>query len=878
MMDPTAVSIWDNLLANNIPLVGKWMRRKIARIASARAKAGNVGACAALSRAIDTNKDPIVRQIAHETLQSCRSTFCIDAAWQVWAQFRGQNLAETLIQTKNTAKTPPLIRALSLLLLQDTSALASAPASLIEPIVFACSDHDSLLSTRARYALTHLNNPIAISSLCTLWSKTRSPLLENTLAQAGYQPDAPVDTRVLVALKFYRLALVTHSSAEVIRPLLAACDDNDADIRDRAQFCLINLQNPAAIDELCTIWAHERSELTANAIRQARYVARQPVPARILSALKTDRMDIAQNLSSTALPVLLAATMDTDSEIAGRANLALHNLTSPETREKLCDLAIDEDNALARQIALDSAYRPLQPERRALFLFLTDQWSEYDTLDFDQSLLNRVYSASSTALRQRIMRKIQQTGRTDYLTILAGSDHRTRTALLSPIEAQLLVRILSAGQEWEKLWLLVKELDLTACKDALVLLSTSGYQPKHPTELAAFSRLCTMAAMPLSLTLDEFTRLLPPAVPRAVLKLNGRVNDVAFQVGENTHLAIALGSKRVVVWDYQSAKIETVHRAFEHSVSRVAYTPSGTLIASERSVQAAPCGVYILGQDKPQRIGEHDASITALKPTANDRVLTASRDSTLALWDLPNQRIVHSRSLAGWARAVCISPDFQKAVLLKQSLEIVQLDDLQPLSVARRRTKTNGRVFLTAAVLSNDLDLLVGMYNGDIFAINQSKASPRSTLIRRQRGASVGIQTLADHHLVISASSAAELCFYSLPDLRLISSPPVSSNRITSLQLSPDGAFMATGTGDSTMTLWDLRLLDLPQLFTRPLAAMHPSQLTTINSLLEIEVLPEPVRNSLLLFQALLQYRFAFDIHIEETSGIRAGEFDVLID
>lgn len=877
MMKSSSTSAWDDLLNNRFALVGRWIRSNVARAAANRAKAGDVNACAALARAQDMNSDPAVREIARDALLNCRSTYCMDAAWQVWASFRGKYLAETLIQTKRPAKSPSAVRALSLLVLQDNGVLSSPSVDLVEPLFSACSDVDPLISSRARYALAQFKNPSAISALCVLWCETRSLLLENTLLQAGYQPETPVTVRVLVALKFNRLGRVTHSTAEIIRPLFAACEDVDSEIRERARFCLLNLQNPEAIDELCAIWARERGDLPAQAVIQARYVARHPTPVRILSALKSGRIEVAENVSREGLTALLSTAADGDTQIAKAANQALRNLALPDTREKVCDLVIDEDHALAKIIALDAGYLPRQPERRALFLFLTEQWTAYETVDFDQRLLNSLYTVTSNHLRQRIMRKIQQTGRTDFLTILAGSGLHSRAAMLTPIESQLLVRMLANNHEWAKLWLLVKELDLAACKDALEILAANGFVPDHPDEQAIFNLFSALAAMPLAITADELRLLLPHAVPRATLKLNGRVNDVAFTPGR-TCLALALGSGRVVTWDYQAARIETIYRNFAHSVSKVAYSSAGQLIAAERSSQDSACGLYLLENSHSQRFGQHRASITALDVLPDGRIFTASRDSTIALWDLSTRQMVNSRNVAGWARKVCISPNASTAILLKQSLDAVLLDSLQPLPGSQRRTNLRNGVYRAAAVLSDDLDVLAGMYNGELYAISLDRASPPPRRIGKQRGAFVGIQVLARHRLALTASAGAELHFYSLPDFQQVSSPSIPSNRLTSLEISTDGSFMATGVDDSSMVLWDLRLLDLPEMFTRPLAALRPSQMEIVNSLLQIDTLPTPVQNALNFYRALLQYRFAYDIHIVEAEGIRAGEFDVLID
>ena len=88
---------------------------------------------------------------------------------------------------------------------------------------------------------------------------------------------------------------------------------------------------------------------------------------------------------------------------------------------------------------------------------------------------------------------------------------------------------------------------------------------------------------------------------------------------------------------------------------------------------------------------------------------------------------------------------------------------------------------------------------------------------------------------------------------------------------------MATGTNDASLRLWDLRTLDIPTLFSQPLATASHDQIGTILALGAYDTLPQPIRNGLQFLRLLLQYRFRFDIHIEEAPIIQFGEFDIML-
>ncbi len=89
---------------------------------------------------------------------------------------------------------------------------------------------------------------------------------------------------------------------------------------------------------------------------------------------------------------------------------------------------------------------------------------------------------------------------------------------------------------------------------------------------------------------------------------------------------------------------------------------------------------------------------------------------------------------------------------------------------------------------------------------------------------------------------------------------------------------MATGTSQSSMVLWDLRGLELPTLYSTPLAQASPEQHTLVAGLLRISGLPASLRPILELLHALLIRRFRYDIQLDDLPQIQPGEFDILLD
>ncbi len=176
--------------------------------------------------------------------------------------------------------------------------------------------------------------------------------------------------------------------------------------------------------------------------------------------------------------------------------------------------------------------------------------------------------------------------------------------------------------------------------------------------------------------------------------------------------------------------------------------------------------------------------------------------------------------------------------------------------------------------------LLAGQYNGQVglYYHNSLTQRPRRAVVTQHSQPVRGIHFLPGHPLVISAGAEGQVRFIHWPEMHLLGQVYAPDGTLTSLRVSQQGAFMATGTNEASLVLWDLRVLDIPDLFTQPLATASHDQISTVLALGEYNSLPEPVRNGLKFLRTLLQYRFRYDIQIEEAPLIQFGEFDIILD
>jgi WD40 repeat protein len=363
----------------------------------------------------------------------------------------------------------------------------------------------------------------------------------------------------------------------------------------------------------------------------------------------------------------------------------------------------------------------------------------------------------------------------------------------------------------------------------------------------------------------------------------GRVNAVCF-APERPLLAIGTGSRRLVQWNFQTAAVEKVYQGLNHSIAEVAYVGSDTLVCGVRSNTNAACLIYGWSPSDSFVLPGHTGAVTALLPASPATLVSTGRDGVAILWNLADHTELARRDLPDWPRAARLSPDGQRLALLDGTLSLLQMPALTPIDLGPLRTvRSSGAhhsVGQCAAFAPGGPDLLVGQRNGQV--VSYQPQAQQAGVLRKSLGENpapvVALEFLPGRPELVTALASGQVTFSRWPDGQRQGSVATQSQKITSLHISPDGSFMATGTSDSAMLLWDLRASQLPALVAAPLASVSPEQHTLVSALLRCPGLPPALRPTLDLLHALLIHRFRYDIQISELPHIQPGEFDILLD
>lgn len=621
--------------------------------------------------------------------------------------------------------------------------------------------------------------------------------------------------------------LVRWPSPRIVRALAEAIASLEGEaLRAGVAAALEEVSDQTCIDAVCAVWAATRHPALAALLTRAGWVADTPPELRVLTALLVGQLEALTNDGAEVVSALLDAAGDSDTLIAGRAEQALRGLRRPAAQEEVCRLVMEEDNPLARAAAVAVGYAPRDPQRRALFYLLTEQWAAYEQLDFDASLLRTIYEMGDDALRRRIADYARRAGRLEFVEVVAGGRLRRRLGDMTHAEWEIVLALLTRSHSWPTMWQLAQLAPPVWSARLLRQLHQAGWQPAAAAEAVGYAQLTELAARCVGVS--------PPLGGllscQAVLEGHtGRVLALACcptHIPEgNTQLVLASGSRdgTLRLWSLPDGAPLRSHKCLAEAVEQLAVTSDGRWLVSgcgrwvssgaEHAAlqvwqlpegQAAKtfkgCGpgfalvegvlnedgqwvVGCGGQDGSvrllslpegkllRRLKGHQAEVTRLAvspPSAGNGLprllVTGSEDQTLRVWSLPDG--VALKTLAGHSGAIwslAISPD--------------------------GRWLASGSHDRTARVWSLPEGQLLTTLKGHTHGVSQlafCEARPANG----EAAAS----------LLITASSDNTLRLWQLPEGVTVK---VLEGR-TPIAISPDGSLLVSGHTDGGVWLWQL--------------------------------------------------------------------------
>jgi WD40 repeat protein len=364
------------------------------------------------------------------------------------------------------------------------------------------------IQSRALQFLAKLTSQVAIDQLWAVWETTRQPHLATLLLEQPYLATAPLKVRVLSMLLSQKEAYLDKTELATVGLLIEICrNELDLNLARRANSSLQEFE-----PSMLTAYLPQSSDyilplLLADLTTHQAFMQRHVAGWRVLVALRVARPALLTAAEPSVLAPLLELHDSSDSQLAASAYNVLLNLTASATKDSLCRLALEPEQPLALALVSAADYQPSNTHERALFLFLTQQWQRYESLDFDQSLLKFIFEASDTTTRQRVLDTARINGRAELVLLLTGGSQSRRLQSMSVAEWTLVLDLLVNKQRWDEAWGLVLYAPplwgMQLLRQMVQTLGvSSAWQPVQPAEQALYAQLKLLA--------DDWNNAYPP--------------------------------------------------------------------------------------------------------------------------------------------------------------------------------------------------------------------------------------------------------------------------------------------------------------------------------------------------------------------------------
>ncbi len=873
-----AAQRWERLANIQFPVVSGWAQRTAVNQLVQLARAGDQSALRLCAKFLMLYDDPEIHSAVHDLFISLRSNIAIDILWDVYASnHRPAVIRELLLELDQPARHPPEMRALSLLVLNKKNTERLINEDLIPALVIKREDKDPLVAERARNALSNLKRQDAINALCKLWMVTRDATLAALITATQYHPTEPLRAVVYTALLTNHPEWLTPVIAEAVPILIDAMHDVSPALQHNAGFLCASLPTQPSVDVFCQQWADTRSSDLEDILVRAKYTASAPLSLRLLTRAKVGASLISETTIPEAIAHLLQWIDEPDPIIQTNVQQALSGLQDRAAVDEFCRLALNQNHARALKIATEAGYAPIKIEDRALFYYLTGQYAAYDALDFDRRVLRALYTAAAPELRKRISRKIQSAGRPEDLEILSSAKSTSARPEMGCDEADLLIDIHINHQSWDQLWQLLFDLPLTCAARALEEIFRSEWLPGEQ-DIVFYNELKQIHAS----FAGQFEKPAFAALAmQSQIRVSGRINDLSFSPVEPL-LTIASGSRSIVRWNYQEAVIAARMDNLAHSAYRVESLPSGEIIWGERAAKRTePCSVWLWNGKETRKLNQHLGSVTALLVMGDRTLITSGADMRVCQLDVFDPAEVSEINLSRTFRTICNSPDEKFLYLLDEMLHSVRLEDFKTGGrLVSYPLKTPGTKRSIAQQCGTDStgQLWVGLANGQIIIFSQKtgrEAMQIRSLVKNDAKCSGLIQLPTRSGVAVAwLNGDLNLFTESLELLAAIKSP---WQNITSVHASPDGAFLALGSRENGISLWDLRIQDFSNNWNRPISAQPAGLITLLEQWQSADNIASQTLKWMRLLQACLQYHYRFEVQIDVLTHVKPGAYDILL-
>ncbi|TLN28067.1 WD40 repeat domain-containing protein, partial [bacterium] len=533
---------------------------------------------------------------------------------------------------------------------------------------------------------------------------------------------------------------------------------------------------------------------------------------------------------------------------------------SQPAQNGLCLLFLAADDGEAGKIALANNYLPGEIAHKALFLFLTEQWSAYEVLDFTHQQLNAAYESAGPALRQRILSHSRISGHTEWLQSLGDARRRRWLKDMSDADWRSVLRQFENGQNWQQAWRMITHAPPLWSVQLINLLHGAGWRPESQAEELDFLNLVSLAQRAMVET--------PQISGRKILKTPSQDLTAVAMRADGRSLAAGGSDNRLYLWNLPSGERSGYVISSPSTGARaLALSPDGHYLAAAFADQSIRIFRIEDGQLVKSLEG-HNALIRALFFHPDGRTLfSASFDGTLRAWRFPlGPEYARLQPAMGELFSAGIHTGGESLAIGGKQVQIWRWPQ-----GAQIQALPSGRETTLQLSLAGDLPLLAG-YSADHELRIWNLSSGR--LLQQIDAGPQAVTTLAlspRGDLVLSGDREGALSAWNVSTSELLERMQVHEKTMVGIQwFSEAGFFSASQEG--RLVIWDARLLVS---LRQPLDSLNHETLANIQSMKNEKFITNADKTWIAFLGELVRWKNRFDILLEETQPIQLDEFDI---
>lgn len=731
------------------------------------------------------------------------------------------------------------------------------------------------------------------NQLCRYWSTSCNGTLENILRTQKWT--IPINDQysivagVIVALKFRYtdwldefVANFDNNIDYALQWFTQAWNSADTEVKEAAKLffqCFSAEQKQLIVENFASgIYDYYNPDQLQFLLEQGVYTVTDPRISLMLTLARENYSNINQD--DSFIIGYLVEFLDVP-YLAAQAETVLRNLHSKAGQVAFCYLFLEKGITQVATIAAECDYAPINPIRKALFFFLSRQFTKYDTFDFDHSHLRGFYETANAAMRRQITQIVRESGNPAYLDIL--SLKQTSFAVDVSTHSKAMLQVLQENGQWEALWQKVLELPFINSVSALGKLLKNGWQPSNPEDNQLYQKLTELVRSKIAQP-QQLTTSMPAVVRCAALQTENALNAFAF-TPNGLQVVIAPDSPKLIFWDFLHGREEKTLTGFNFPLSHLKFTADGTLFCAEQTLNKRQAGAiyrWASWEAAPtlHKLTEQPGIVKILELLPNNRLLVVREGQQPQILDATSGQLI-TKLPAKQIKLALIIPE--KDIMILTGAQFYSFD-LTHYSLIEQdenfyQERSEAIFYLGALekVFVGDAD---GAVESLVLAHFENEANPFPLLryysLEGSKASVCALTGLSQHDLLVVGIGDGRIVFRSYVRSKWAVTFRTASGQLHGLQISPDERFMAVAESNSELSLWDLRPLDLHKLLQQPLLSATAQHLAALKLLQENSAeLPTRVQNSLAYILEILRYRYRYAIEIDAVPEIVAGNFDI---